>query len=149
LDQRRWATAYWPVSWTCALRPRRFRDSPSESECRSGTSFAIDHHGLDSLGDHSFGDILAAGARHLEALAALDSNFVGQLDRNFDERLRHQFHVSGIVLGPVVAPKGTGLPFAQCQANRANFTAPSYLPVGAAGVAMLPEGEDVCMAGGD
>jgi hypothetical protein len=47
------------------------------------------------------------------------------------------------------ADKGIGLPFAQCRANRAKFKATSYLPVGAAGVAVLLEGEDVCVAGGD
>ena len=33
--------------------------------------------------------------------------------------------------------------------NRVKFTAPTYLLVGAAGVAVLFEAEDVCVAGGD
>src|SRR5216683_6841459 len=67
---------------------------------------AVDHHRLDALSDHSLGDILAASTADLDFLAATNSHLVGELRRNFDERLRHKLHVHGIVLSPVVIMLG-------------------------------------------
>ena len=63
---------------------------------------AVDQHRLDAPGDHRFGDVAGAGARHLDPIAALDAQIVGEIVRDLDERFRHELHVHRIVLRPVV-----------------------------------------------
>src|SRR5688572_6612602 len=63
---------------------------------------AIDHHGLDSPGDHGLCDIEAPRAGYLPRLATPDPHFVSQLGWNFNERLGNELHVHRVVFRPVV-----------------------------------------------
>ena len=68
--------------------------------------FAVDHHRLDSFGDHRFRDVDATRAGHFYFLTTGDSHFVRELCRHFDEWLRHKLNIHRIVLGPIVIVLG-------------------------------------------
>ena len=70
---------------------------------------AVHHHGLDALGHHRLGDVVAACAGHLHLLAAANAHLVGQFSGNLHERLRHQLHIHWIVLRPVVIVLGEAI----------------------------------------
>src|SRR5262249_24744678 len=63
---------------------------------------AINHHRLDSLRDHSFGNVLIAGAGYFDLLAASNAHLTRKLSRNFHERLWNALHVHRILLAPAV-----------------------------------------------
>src|SRR6201993_1081583 len=68
--------------------------------------FAINHHGLDALGDHGLGDILAADAGDFYLFAAVDADVVRQFSRNFNEWFGYELYVHRIVFRPVVVMLG-------------------------------------------
>ena len=70
---------------------------------------AVHHHGLDTLGYHRLGNVIAARAGDLYLLASAYAHLVGQFRGDFHERLRHQFHIHGIVLGPIVIVLGEAI----------------------------------------
>ena len=49
---------------------------------------------------------MAARAGHSNFLSAFELHLLREFERNFHKRLRHQLHVHGIVLGPVVIVLG-------------------------------------------
>src|SRR5882724_10523570 len=68
--------------------------------------FTIDHHWLDTFGDHGLGDILAANAGDFYFFPAADPEVVGQFSGNFDERFGYELYVHRIVFRPVVIMLG-------------------------------------------
>src|SRR5262249_34451186 len=70
---------------------------------------AVDHHRLDALGDHGFGDVFAARTTDFQLLTAANAHLVRHFRRNLNKWLRDKLHVHGVVLGPIVVVLGQAI----------------------------------------